>query len=96
MADGAPGACLVQTAPSAKDGIAAIPGRLVALRRDATAAARPKGKLPAAPTLAAADDRFLCTTVPARASTTRPAAASLTPPALPIACSSFSRDPSPS
>jgi Transposase DDE domain len=75
LADGAPADLTVQTAPSAKDGLPAIPGRLVAIRRDAKAAAetrrrvqtraRKQGKTPSAQTLEAAAYLFLFTTVPA-------------------------------
>lgn len=65
----------VQTAPAPKDGIPAITGRVVAWRKDATAAAearrrllaqaRKKGKTPSAATLEAAAYVFVFTTVPA-------------------------------
>lgn len=77
VADDAPADLAVQTAPSAKDGIPAIPGRVVAIRRDAKAAAearrrvqaqaRKKGKTTSAQTLEAAGYLFLFTTVPATA-----------------------------
>lgn len=65
----------VQTVPVAPEGIPAIAGRVVALRRDAKAAAearrrlqaqaRKKGKTPSLQTLEAADYLFVFTTVPA-------------------------------
>lgn len=64
----------VQTAPSARDGLPAIPGRLVAVRKNEQAAeearrdvrtqARRKGRTPDARTLEAADFIFVFTTLP--------------------------------
>ena len=74
LAPGEIGEWTLQTAP-AKDGTPAIPGRLIAVRKSAPAAeasrrkllaaARKKGKTPAARTLAAAAFVFVFTTVPA-------------------------------
>jgi hypothetical protein len=65
----------VQTAPAPKEGIPAVPGRLVAVRkspqaaeqsrRKLLAAARKKGKTPDARSLAAAEFLFVFTSVPA-------------------------------
>lgn len=75
LADDAIGEFAVQTAPSPKERIPAIAGRLIARRKDAKttaeaqrrvrAQARKKGRTPSAQTLEAAAYLFLFTTVPA-------------------------------